>query len=115
MAFGEVWLAGVPLVPLNETIGYIASYASGDVAVIILIFFTLKCLEHVIKWHLMVTMFFSFCQNVSPNMKLWGVVTEVNQKDIVLSLPGGMRGFVRSEDVCDIALQENRKVGVSFS
>jgi len=33
----------------------------------------------------------------------------------VLSRPGGMRGFVRSEDVCDIALQENRKVGVSFS
>ena len=59
--------------------------------------------------------FCSFCQNVSPNMKLWGVVIEVNQKDIVLSLPGGMRGFVRSEDVCDIALQENRKVGVSFS
>jgi len=58
----------------------------------------------------MVTIFFfSFCQNVSPNMKLWGVVIEVNQKDIVLSLPGGMRGFVRSEDVCDIALQENRK------
>ncbi|CAN6203351.1 unnamed protein product [Urochloa humidicola] len=48
-------------------------------------------------------------KNVSPNMKLWGVVIEVNQKDIVLSLPGGMRGFVRSEDVCDIALQENRK------
>lgn len=47
-------------------------------------------------------------------MKLWGVVIEVNQKDIVLSLPGGMRGFVRSEDVCDIALQENRKVGISF-
>ena len=58
MALGEVRLAGVPLIPLNETIGYIASYASGDVAVIILIFFTLKCLEHVIKWHLMVTMFF---------------------------------------------------------
>ncbi|TKW31046.1 hypothetical protein SEVIR_2G079200v4 [Setaria viridis] len=48
-------------------------------------------------------------KNVSPNMKLWGVVIEVNQKDIVLSLPGGMRGFVRSEDVCDIALHENRK------
>ncbi|KAF8768533.1 hypothetical protein HU200_007543 [Digitaria exilis] len=48
-------------------------------------------------------------KNVSPNMKLWGVVIEVNQKDIVLSLPGGMRGFVRSEDVCDIALQESRK------
>jgi len=27
MAFGEVWLAGVPLVPLNEMLGYIASYA----------------------------------------------------------------------------------------
>lgn len=48
-------------------------------------------------------------KNVSPNMKLWGVVIEVNQKDIVLSLPGGMRGFVRSEDVCDIALQESHK------
>ncbi|XP_066389622.1 rRNA biogenesis protein RRP5-like [Miscanthus floridulus] len=48
-------------------------------------------------------------KNISPNMKLWGVVIEVNQKDIVLSLPGGIRGFVRSEDVCDIALQENRK------
>ena len=37
MAFGEVWLAGVPLVPLNEMLGYIASYASRDVDVIILI------------------------------------------------------------------------------
>jgi rRNA biogenesis protein RRP5 len=44
-------------------------------------------------------------------MKLWGVVIEVNQKDIVVSLPGGMRGFVRSEDVCDTALQAPRKVG----
>jgi rRNA biogenesis protein RRP5 len=48
-------------------------------------------------------------------MKLWGVVIEVNQKDIVLSLPGGMRGFVRSEDVCDVALQDNHKVGISVS
>ncbi|WVZ62324.1 hypothetical protein U9M48_012085 [Paspalum notatum var. saurae] len=48
-------------------------------------------------------------KNISPNMKLWGVVIEVNQKDIVLSLPGGMRGFVRSEDVCDTALPESRK------
>jgi rRNA biogenesis protein RRP5 len=52
-----------------------------------------------------------FFQNISPNMKLWGVVIEVNQKDIVVSLPGGMRGFVRSEDVCDTALQAPRKVG----
>ncbi|KAL6599504.1 hypothetical protein ACP70R_045641 [Stipagrostis hirtigluma subsp. patula] len=48
-------------------------------------------------------------KNISPNMKLWGVVIEVNQKDIVVSLPGGMRGFIRSEDVCDISLQENHK------
>lgn len=48
-------------------------------------------------------------KNISPNMKLWGVVIEVNQKDVVVSLPGGTRGFVRSEDVSDIALQENRK------
>nr|BAC79783.2 putative pre-rRNA processing protein RRP5 [Oryza sativa Japonica Group]BAD31015.1 putative pre-rRNA processing protein RRP5 [Oryza sativa Japonica Group] len=43
-------------------------------------------------------------------MKLWGVVIEVNQKDIVVSLPGGMRGFVRSEEVHDITSQETRKV-----
>jgi len=62
----------------------------------------------------LVMTFPSLCQNISPNMKLWGVVIEVNQKDIVLSLPGGIRGFVRSEDVCDIALQENRKVDIFF-
>ncbi|KAL6845670.1 hypothetical protein ACP4OV_024493 [Aristida adscensionis] len=48
-------------------------------------------------------------KNISPNMKLWGVVIEVNQKDIVVSLPGGMRGFIRSEDVCDIALEGTHK------
>uniref|UniRef100_A0A0E0AH21 S1 motif domain-containing protein n=1 Tax=Oryza glumipatula TaxID=40148 RepID=A0A0E0AH21_9ORYZ len=48
-------------------------------------------------------------KNISPNMKLWGVVIEVNQKDIVVSLPGGMRGFVRSEEVHDITSQETRK------
>jgi hypothetical protein len=62
----------------------------------------------------LVMTFPSLYQNISPNMKLWGVVIEVNQKDIVLSLPGGIRGFVRSEDVCDIALQENRKVDIFF-
>ncbi|KAM0907252.1 hypothetical protein ACQ4PT_016250 [Festuca glaucescens] len=48
-------------------------------------------------------------KNISPNMKLWGVVIEVNQKDIIVSLPGGMRGFVRTEEVSDIALHGNSK------
>ncbi|KAG8100364.1 hypothetical protein GUJ93_ZPchr0013g37106 [Zizania palustris] len=48
-------------------------------------------------------------KNISPNMKLWGVVIEVNQKDIAVSLPGGMRGFVRSEEVHESALPETRK------
>ncbi|EMS48920.1 rRNA biogenesis protein rrp5 [Triticum urartu] len=47
--------------------------------------------------------------NISPSMKLWGVVIEVNQKDIIVSLPGGMRGFVRTEEVSDIALHGNSK------
>lgn len=34
-------------------------------------------------------------------MKLWGVVVEVNQKDLVVGLPGGLRGFVRAEDASD--------------
>ncbi|KAM3406782.1 hypothetical protein ACQJBY_000696 [Aegilops geniculata] len=48
-------------------------------------------------------------KNISPSMKLWGVVIEVNQKDIIVSLPGGMRGFVRTEEVSDIALHGNSK------
>ncbi|ONK74792.1 uncharacterized protein A4U43_C03F10190 [Asparagus officinalis] len=43
-------------------------------------------------------------KNISPNMKLWGVIVEVNQKDLVIGLPGGLRGFVRTEDVSDIVL-----------
>jgi ribosomal protein S1 len=57
---------------------------------------------------------FSLSQNISPNMKLWGVVIEVNQKDIIVSLPGGMRGFVRTEEVSDIALHGNTKVFYIF-
>lgn len=34
-------------------------------------------------------------------MKLLGVVTEVNQKDIVVSLPGGLRGLVRASEALD--------------
>lgn len=34
-------------------------------------------------------------------MKLWGVIAEVNEKDIVVSLPGGLRGLVRAGDAFD--------------
>lgn len=34
-------------------------------------------------------------------MRLLGVVTEVNQKDIVISLPGGLRGLVRASEALD--------------
>ncbi|CAA6662870.1 unnamed protein product [Spirodela intermedia] len=48
-------------------------------------------------------------KNVSPNMKLWGVVSEVNTKDLVISLPGGLRGFVRAEEVLDIIPDDKLK------
>lgn len=40
-------------------------------------------------------------KNISPGMKLWGVITEVNEKDIVVGLPGGLRGLVRSCEALD--------------
>ncbi|XP_073045795.1 rRNA biogenesis protein RRP5 [Primulina eburnea] len=40
-------------------------------------------------------------KNVSSGMKLWGVIAEVNEKDIVVSLPGGLRGIVRSCEAFD--------------
>lgn len=40
-------------------------------------------------------------QNVSPGMKFWGLVAEVNEKDIVVSLPGGLRGLVHASDAFD--------------
>ncbi|XP_023641258.1 rRNA biogenesis protein RRP5 isoform X2 [Capsella rubella] len=40
-------------------------------------------------------------KNIAPGMKLLGVVTEVNQKDIVISLPGGLRGLVRASEASD--------------
>ncbi|KZV37907.1 hypothetical protein F511_12189 [Dorcoceras hygrometricum] len=40
-------------------------------------------------------------KNVSPGMKLWGVIAEVNEKDIVVSLPGGLRGIVRACEASD--------------
>ncbi|KAG5552270.1 hypothetical protein RHGRI_010375 [Rhododendron griersonianum] len=40
-------------------------------------------------------------KNISPGMKLWGVISEVNEKDIVISLPGGLRGLVRASEAFD--------------
>lgn len=34
-------------------------------------------------------------------MKLWGVIGEINKKDLVVALPGGLRGFVRVVDAFD--------------
>ncbi|KAL6571985.1 hypothetical protein OROMI_012943 [Orobanche minor] len=40
-------------------------------------------------------------KNVSSGMKLWVVIAEVTEKDIVVSLPGGLRGLVRAGDAFD--------------
>lgn len=34
-------------------------------------------------------------------MKLWGLVAEVNEKDLVVSLPGGLRGLVQASEALD--------------
>lgn len=49
-------------------------------------------------------------QNISPGMKLWGVVAEVDKRDIVVSLPGGLRGLVRASDAFDPVLGGGVKV-----
>ncbi|KFK38561.1 hypothetical protein AALP_AA3G129700 [Arabis alpina] len=59
-------------------------------------------------------------KNISPEMKLLGVITEVNQKDIVVSLPGGLRGLVRASEASDfedigIEDDENELLGDIFS
>ncbi|XP_028054531.1 rRNA biogenesis protein RRP5-like isoform X3 [Camellia sinensis] len=43
-------------------------------------------------------------KNISPGMKLWGVIAEVNEKDIIISLPGGLRGLVRASEAFDLLL-----------
>ncbi|KAK6941973.1 S1 domain [Dillenia turbinata] len=48
-------------------------------------------------------------KNVSSGMKLWGVVAEVNDKDLVISLPGGLRGLVHASEVFDPILDEEMK------
>ncbi|PSS36280.1 RRNA biogenesis protein [Actinidia chinensis var. chinensis] len=40
-------------------------------------------------------------KNISPGMKLWGVIAEINEKDITISLPGGLRGLVRASEGFD--------------
>lgn len=42
-------------------------------------------------------------------MKLWGVITEVNEKDIVVGLPGGLRGLVRASEALDPLLNSEWK------
>ena len=49
-------------------------------------------------------------QNISPGMKLWGVVAEVNEKDLVVSLPGGLRGLVRASEAFDPVFDDEIKV-----
>ncbi|KAK8960422.1 hypothetical protein KSP40_PGU014000 [Platanthera guangdongensis] len=49
-------------------------------------------------------------KNISPGMKLWGVITEVNLKDLVISLPGGLRGFVHTRDASDLVADNKDKV-----
>lgn len=43
-------------------------------------------------------------------MKLWGAIVEVNPKDLVVSLPGGLRGFVRVEDASDIFVERIKEL-----
>ena len=43
-------------------------------------------------------------------MKLWGVIAEVNERDLVISLPGGLRGLVRAFDALDPILDTEVEV-----
>ncbi|XP_016442839.2 rRNA biogenesis protein RRP5 [Nicotiana tabacum] len=49
-------------------------------------------------------------KNISPGMKLWGVVSEVNEKDIVVSLPGGLRGLVRASEAVPPFVKDGAKM-----
>lgn len=39
---------------------------------------------------------------LSVGMKILGIISEVGSKDLVISLPGGLRGFVKAEDSSDL-------------
>lgn len=43
-------------------------------------------------------------------MKIWGVIAEINKKDLVISLPGGLRGLVRACEAFDPDLDIEAKV-----
>ncbi|KAI5068389.1 hypothetical protein GOP47_0016734 [Adiantum capillus-veneris] len=45
-------------------------------------------------------------KSLSLGMKLWGVVLEVGKRDLVVSLPGGLRGFVKAVDALDFLSQD---------
>ncbi|KAJ4801242.1 hypothetical protein LUZ62_052488 [Rhynchospora pubera] len=47
-------------------------------------------------------------KNVKPSMKFWGVVVEVNPKDLVISLPGGLKGFVHAEEISDVPIETEK-------
>ncbi|KAL2998416.1 hypothetical protein AAZX31_09G097500 [Glycine max] len=53
-------------------------------------------------------------RNITPGMKLWGVVAEVNEKDLVVSLPGGLRGLVHASDAVDPIFDDKIEVGEIF-
>ncbi|KAJ9541321.1 hypothetical protein OSB04_027827, partial [Centaurea solstitialis] len=48
-------------------------------------------------------------KNLTAGMKLWGIITEVNEKDLVVSLPGGLRGLVRVSEAIDPLLHDEVK------
>ncbi|KAK7392757.1 hypothetical protein VNO78_21204 [Psophocarpus tetragonolobus] len=50
-------------------------------------------------------------KNITPGMKLWGVIAEVNEKDLVVSLPGGLRGLVHASDAVDPIFDNQIEVG----
>ncbi|CAK8575771.1 unnamed protein product [Lathyrus sativus] len=51
---------------------------------------------------------------LTPGMKLWGVVAEVNNKDLAVSLPGGLRGIVNASNALDPILNDKTEIGESF-
>lgn len=41
-------------------------------------------------------------QSLVVGMKLWGAIAEINKKDMIISLPGGLRGFVLAEEASEV-------------
>ncbi|CAA3018879.1 rRNA biogenesis RRP5, partial [Olea europaea subsp. europaea] len=53
-------------------------------------------------------------KNVTVGMKLWGVIAEVNEKDIVVSLPGGLRGLVRAAEAFDPITKDLKGISIDL-